>query len=327
MNNEITCQTLDLTAACDRLLAADHWLILTHQYPDGDTLGSAFALARALRRLGKKVRVVNADPLPEKFTFMEDGIEWDEFEPAHICAVDVADPRLLGDALSGYADRVELCIDHHTSNTRYARYLLLKEYAAAAMLVYEVVRQLGVTPDTAIAEALYTGIATDTGCFKYSNTDPLTHRMAADLMEVGIRAAQINRAMFDTKSRTRLELERLALAGLRFEWDGRCALMPVTQDMLATSGAHENDTDGLASIPRAIEGVWVGVTLREVDTDHFKISVRTGDHVNACDICARLGGGGHPAAAGCSLSGPLSEVIDQLLGAIRAAAPDIETHE
>lgn len=326
MNDENTCQMLDLTAACDRLLAADHWLILTHQYPDGDTLGSAFALGRTLRALGKKARVVNADPFPEKFAFMTDGVEWDKFEPVHICAVDVADPRLFGDALADYADRVELCIDHHASNTRYARYLLLKEYAATAMLVYEIVRQLGVTPDAAIAESLYTGIATDTGCFKYSNTDPLTHRMAADLMEIDIRAAQINRAMFDTKSRSRIELERLALAGLRFEWNGRCAVMPVTREMLAKSQAHDNDMDGLASIPRAIEGVWVGVTLREVDTDRFKISVRTGRHANACDICARLGGGGHPAAAGCTLSGPLSEVIDRLLGAIRAAVPAIETH-
>lgn len=318
--------TVTLTEACDILLAADSWLILTHQYPDGDTLGSAFALARALRVLGKKVRVVCADPIPDKYDFITSGIKWDDFEPTHICAVDVADPHLLGDALSDYADRVELCIDHHASNTHYARHLLLKDYAAAAMLIFEIIKQLGVTPDTAIAEALYTGISTDTGCFKYSNTDPLTHRMAAELMEIGVRAAEINHLMFDTKSRARIELERLALAGMRFEWNGRCALMPVTQAMLTRSQVQENDIEGLASIPRAIEGVWVGVTLREVEPDRFKISVRTGTHASASDICARLGGGGHAAAAGCSLSGSLPHVIDQLLGAIRAAVPGIDAH-
>ena len=326
MNSENTCRTLDLCETCDRLLAADSWLILTHQYPDGDTLGSAFALARALRALGKKVRVLNADPIPDKYDFITEGMVWDDFEPTHICAVDVADPRLLGDKLADYADRVELCVDHHASNTRYAQNLFLKDYAAAAMLVCEIVNRLGVTIDTAIAEALYTGIATDTGCFKYSNTDPLTHRMAAELMDVGIRAAQINRAMFDTKSRARIELERLALAGMRFEWNGRCALMPVTQDMLTKSQAHENDMEGLASIPRAIEGVWVGVTLREIAPDRYKISVRTGRHANASDICAGLGGGGHAAAAGCTLSGTLPEVIDQILKAIGAAVSGIENH-
>ena len=204
---------LTLEEACDVLRRQDRWLILTHQYPDGDTIGSAFALARALRALGKKVRVRCADPIPDKYDYITEGIVWDDVEPdCGVCAVDVADPRLLGAALSDWADRVDLCIDHHASNTGYARQLLLRDYAAAAMLVFEVIRGLGVTVDPAIAECLYTGIATDTGCFKYSNTDPLTHRMAADLMEAGIRTAQINRAMFDTKSRTRIELERMALA-------------------------------------------------------------------------------------------------------------------
>ena len=325
MNRENACRMLDLQGTCDLLRAADHWLILTHRYPDGDTLGSAFALGRAMRALGKKARVVCADPIPEKYSFITETAEWDDFEPTHICAVDVADAHLLGDALSGYADRVELCIDHHGSNAHYAENLFLKEYAAAAMLVFEIIKQLGVPLDAAIAESLYIGIATDTGCFKYSNTDPLTHRMAAELMEVGIRTAQINRAMFDTKSRARIELERKALAAMRFEWNGRCALMPITQAMLAAAQARENDMEGLASIPRAIEGVWVGVTLREVEENRFKVSVRTGGHANACDICARLGGGGHAAAAGCSVSGSLPHAIEQLLDAIRAAVPGIET--
>lgn len=314
----------DIRETCDLLLREDSWLILTHQYPDGDTLGSAFALGRALRSLGKKARVVCSDPIPDKYDFITEPAEWDDFEPAHICAVDVADPRLLGDALSVYADRVDLCIDHHTSNTHYAKHLLLKDYAATAMLIYELLQVLGVAPDPVLAESLYIGIATDTGCFRYSNTDALAHRMAAELMAVGIRTAQINRVMFDMKSRTRIDLERMALAGMRFEWNGRCALMPITRDMLAVSQAHENDMEGLASIPREIEGVWVGVTLREVEPERFKISVRTGSHANACDICARLGGGGHPAAAGCTVSGSLTQVIDRVLGAICAAVPDIE---
>ena len=155
-----------------------------------------------------------------------------------------------------YGARVHLTIDHHPSNTGYAEKLLLKEdYGATAMIIFELVEELGVAIDEAIATALYTGIATDTGCFKYSNTTALTHRMAATLMEKGAPADTINRAMFDIKSRERVELERLALRDMSFHFGGKCAIMPVTTEMVKKSGAGENDMEGLAPIPRQIEGV------------------------------------------------------------------------
>ena len=319
------CKNVDLSTACALLRSADNWLILTHQYPDGDTLGSAYALGEALQSLGKKVNVVCADEIPGKYGYITDTATWDDFAPTHICAVDVADPRLLGEALEPYATQVELCIDHHASNTAYAANLLYKDYAATAMLIYEIIGELGVPLTPTMAEALYTGISTDTGCFRYSNTDALCHRMAADLLDVGIRSDYINRVMFDIKSRCRLELERLALAAIHFEWDGRCALMPLTMEMIRRSGARENDMEGLASIPREIEGVWVGVTLREIEQNRFKISVRTGSKVNACAVCTLLGGGGHAAAAGCTLSGELQDVLARVQDAIRSAVPHIET--
>ncbi len=318
------CQNIELARACDILKAGDNWLILTHQYPDGDTLGSAYALGQALQQMGKKVRVVCSDVIPGKYAYITEPAKWDDFTPSHYCAVDVADPRLLGEELEAYAMLVELCIDHHASNTYYAENLLYKDYAATAMLIYEIIKELGVTVTPAIAEALYTGMATDTGCFRYSNTDALCHRMAADMLDVGIRSDYINRVMFDIKSRRRMELERLALASIRYEWDGRCALMPLTVEMLKQSNALENDMEGLSSIPREIEGVWVGATLREVDDNRFKISVRTGSKANACDICMLLGGGGHAAAAGCTLTGTLSDVMDRILNAVKTAVPHIE---
>ena len=317
------CKDVDLAGACDLLKAGDNWLILTHQYPDGDTLGSAYALGAALQQLGKKVRVVCSDVIPGKYAFITEAAKWDDFTPSHYCAVDVADPRLLGEELEAYSMLVELCIDHHASNTYYAENLLYKNYAANAMLVYEIIKELGVTVTPTIAEALYTGMATDTGCFRYSNTDALCHRMAADMLDVGIRSDFINRVMFDIKSRRRMELERLALAAIHYEWDGRCAVMPLTVEMLEKSSALENDMEGLASIPREIEGVWVGATLREIDNNRFKISVRTGSKANACDICTLLGGGGHAAAAGCTLTGELSDVLNRVLTAVKTAVPGI----
>ena len=307
-----------------RLLdGADHILILTHQFPDGDTLGSGFALCLALRKLGKTVRVACSDPIPEKYEYMTAHIPMPDFEPAYVCAVDVADVKLLG-GLSVYGDRVDLCIDHHGSNVEYAQSLLLDAgCAATAMLIFQVIQQLGVALDKDIAQCLYTGLATDTGCFKYANTTAEAHRMAADFMECGIPCEMINRTMFDVKSRARVELERLALDSMTFYFQGRCAIMIITNDMVEQSGACENDMEGLAPIPRQIEGVWVGVTLRQKPDGNFKVSVGTGNHADAADICGRLGGGGHVRAAGCAMNRTAEEGVARLLAAIEASVPAI----
>ncbi len=315
-------ERLTVEQTAEKLRSVDDILILCHQYPDGDTLGCGFALCRALLSLGKRARVLCGDVIPEKYDYMLFAMP--SFEPAFICAVDVADTPLLGELEAVYGDKVDLTIDHHASNTQYAKQLLLKaDYGAAAMILYEVIEALGVSFTAEIAAALYTGIATDTGCFKYSNTTPLTHRMAATLMECGAPAETINRAMFDIKSRKRLELERLAYRDITFHYNGRCAVMRITDNILQKSGVTENDLEGLAPIPRQIEGVWVGVLLREKGENAYKVSVRTGTHPDASDICARLGGGGHARAAGCTLEMPLEEAVETLLTTIAQAVPRI----
>lgn len=310
--------------AAAMLGGAQRVLILTHQYPDGDTLGSGYALCRALRALGKQARVECADEVPAKYGYMAEGVPADAFEPAFLCAVDVADIRLLGAKYADLAGRIDLCIDHHGSNVEYAHHLLLDAgKAATAMLIADVIARLGVPFDQAMAECIYTGIATDTGCFKYANTTPETHRLAADMMECGVRSDAINRAMFDVKTRARVELERLALDTMTYHFGGRCAVMVITNEMVACSGADDNDMEGLAPLPRQIEGVWVGVTLRQKADGNFKVSIRTGKHADAAAICARLGGGGHRQAAGCAMDGPAEQAVSRLLTVIGTAVDGI----
>lgn len=315
---------IDVADTAAMLSRADDVLILTHQYPDGDTIGSAFALCRALRHLGKRARVECTDEIPEKYDYLITEPA-EAFEPQFIVAVDVADDKLLGGLQAMYSGRIDLCIDHHGSNTAYADYLLLKaDYAAAAMVMCEVLRAMAIPFDSAIAECIYTGISTDTGCFKYSNAGAYAHRMAADMMDFDIRYDMINRVMFDVKSRARVELERRALSGMRFDCGGRIAIMPITCAMIEQSGAMENDMEGLAPLPRQIEGVWVGITMREKAGGEFKISVRTGNHADASAICKELGGGGHIRAAGCSLSGPLENAIDTIVATVKSVVNGIE---
>jgi len=309
--------------AADCLRQADDILLLAHQYPDGDTLGSNYALCMALGLMGKRVRVLCGDPIPEKYDYMTAEVEMPDFEPQFICAVDVADPRLLGPALQEqYGGHVDLCIDHHSTNVGYARQSCVNGgAAAAAMLIWRIIHLLGVEPTPAIATCIYTAIATDTGCFKYANTDAAAHRIAAECMDLGIPTEMINRVNFDMKSRARIELERMALEGMEFHHQGRVAVMTITNDMVQKSGATENDMEGLPPIPRQIEGVWVGITLRQKADGNYKISVRTGTHADASAICVLLGGGGHNRAAGCTIEGTRQEARDAVLRAVAQAIP------
>ena len=158
---------------------------MSHASPDGDTLGSASALLRGLASLGKQVAFFCADPVPEKFAFLFEGLALGTFEPEHVMAVDVADKKLLGkNAPSEYLARAELAIDHHGTHVPFARERWVEpEAAATTEMIWALLGQLGVELAPAVADCLYTGLATDTGCFRYQNVTPRTLRIAADLLE------------------------------------------------------------------------------------------------------------------------------------------------
>ena len=311
---------ITLESAAKTLLSKDKILILTHRSPDGDTIGSGYALAMALRKLGKSVKVDCTDPFPEKYSYFTDKLEKLEFDEEFVVSVDIADTKLLGEKLSDYADKIDLCIDHHGSNTKYAKeYYVEASAAAAAQVIAKLIRLMNVEFDKDIANAIYTGITTDTGCFRYTNVTAETHRIAADMIDCGAESGMINRLMFETKSRSRLEIERRVMDSIQFYLDGRCAIAYATIDMMKESGAADNDMEGVSSLPRQIEGVMAGITLREKNNGKFKVSVRTTDELDASAICANFGGGGHKAAAGCTITGTLNEAIEQIIEVVRQA--------
>lgn len=311
---------ITLESAAKTLLSKDKILILTHRSPDGDTIGSGYALAMALRKLGKSVKVDCTDPFPEKYSYFTDKLEKLEFDEEFVVSVDIADTKLLGEKLSDYADKIDLCIDHHGSNTKYAKeYYVEASAAAAAQVIAKLIRLMNIEFDKDIANAIYTGITTDTGCFRYTNVTAETHRIAADMIDCGAESGMINRLMFETKSRSRLEIERRVMDSIQFYLDGRCAIAYATIDMMKESGAVDNDMEGVSSLPRQIEGVMAGITLREKNNGKFKVSVRTTDELDASAICANFGGGGHKAAAGCMITGTLNEAIEQIIEVVRQA--------
>ncbi|MEG0615380.1 MAG: DHH family phosphoesterase, partial [Oscillospiraceae bacterium] len=246
--------------------------ILTHQSPDGDTLGSGFALMNALRKLGKNANVLCTEQFPHRYCFMYDGYYKEDFEPETIIAVDVADQQLLGKHLERFAESVDLCIDHHISNTFYAKKTLVNPRASATCeVLFELFSRMNIL-DTQIATCLYTGIATDTGCFKYESTTSRTHIAASELMAYDFDYAQINRRMFDVKSKGRIQVEQYLSSHMEYFLNDRCSMITITQAIIDGSGMEAAEFEGLASLTLQVEGVEVGVTIKEREKDVYKVS-------------------------------------------------------
>ena len=299
------------------LRSRDCFEILTHAYPDGDTLGSGFALALALNQIGKRARVITTG-VPKNFEFLSRLVPAQDFEAQTIVSVDVADEKLLGDNIEAYEGRIDLCVDHHAINRVNAKQKHVDPHAASnCEILYRLFRFMDIEITADIADCLYTGVSTDTGCFKYGNTTPETLRIAADLIEAGAKAPAINKAMFDTKTRKKLRLEQEIYATIEYSADGRCAVIAAPLELQRRLGVGDGELEGLASIPRSIEGVVIGITLREKTEGEFKISVRSDKNfVNAAEFCRGFGGGGHAEAAGCTIIGSLDEVKSRLRAAV-----------
>lgn len=306
---------ITLRETAKRLLEMDNVTVLCHRSPDGDTMGSGYALCRALRNMGKNARVLCADPIPRKMAYMAAGLKELPFTEQYVISVDVADEALLGTLGDAYAGRVELAIDHHAAHRDFAAELYVEPKSASTCeIIYCLLEEMGASLTPEIASCLYTGVATDTGCFKYSNVTPHTHQTAAALIEAGADHMNICKIMFDTKSLACFKLESQALNALETYHGGAVAIVYVTREMMEQGGVTDEELDGIAALPRKIEGVHIGITVKERPGE-YKISVRTSEQANAADICVLFGGGGHARAAGCSFKETPEQFMPKLLAA------------
>lgn len=311
---------MKIAEAAAWLQTCEQAIILIHQSPDGDCIGSGYALAALFRQMGKHAVVRCSDPIPVRYAFLtQESEDTVDESVAAVISVDVADRKLLGDLDAVYGDRVQLAIDHHMIHRTFAAECCLYPQAAAACeIVYAIAQQLPAVMTEHIAACLYTGLATDTGCFQFDNVTPNTLRVAADLMEQfpDIRYGKINRAMFAVKSMGRLRLEQKLTDQMRSYFNGKCMIICITLEFLQTYEIDQAELDGLAGFPLQVEGAEVGITLKERETNVFKISMRSADCVDVAAICQQFGGGGHVKAAGCLIEGTAEEVIQKLTDAV-----------
>lgn len=295
----------------------DYFYILTHMYPDGDALGSSYALCRIIQKMGKHAKILYNNPMPEKFKYMESYIKKEDFNPEYIISLDLADTSLLGENLEQYKDKINLCIDHHISNKKYSPLFFIDSTAAATCeIIYRLLLEINVPCDKEIASCLYTGIATDTGCFEYSNTTYTSHFIAGKLMQYGAPVDIINEHLFTVKPKKKIELEKVMYQNLEYFFENQCAITQITLREMDKLGIKDGDLDGIASIPIKIEGVDIGITIKETETEKYKVSVRTSNKVNANEFCENFGGGGHARAGGFQTNGNIETAKKEILNIV-----------
>ena len=252
---------------------------------------------------------------PRYSSFVEDYWAPDDYEPGSIIAVDTASVDLFTDNAGAYKDAVSLCIDHHASNSLYGGVNCVDAgRAACGEIIFDILMALSGGVSSATAERLYIALSTDTGCFSFGNTTADTLFVAARLIEYGAPNRILNKMLFRTKTRGRIKIEGMLASGMEFHYDGKVAIASITREMMEAAGACEDDMDDIAVIAGSVEGVGIGITIREMSSaNDCKVSVRTMLPYNAHAICSRFDGGGHKMAAGCTIKKPIDEVKTGLL--------------
>ena len=311
-------RSLNRTEAAAFLKEQDHFAILTHLRPDGDTLGSAAALCLGLRQLGKQAYIVENPEITEKYRFLHQGLTKPQAEDTDtLVCVDVAADNMLPACHRQLVPWLALRIDHHRSEEGFSQLQLVDPTAAACGdIIYDVLLLMGVTLDREIAQAIYIAISTDTGCFRYPNTNAHTLRTAAACYEANDQLALLNQTLFDTNSLGRLRLQGWLVEHAQFFHNGQVVICSLPRAVEEELGLTEDDLENISGFPRSIEGVKIAATLREGNDGKTKISVRAVPGYNAAAICQNFGGGGHAGAAGASLQMSLQDAAQEVLRAI-----------
>ena len=301
--------------AADFLRSHNNLLLLTHARPDGDTVGSAYALCLGLRAFGKTAGLLWNPAVGSLFApYMEETRADFPLDDATVITVDVADGALLFPEAEAYKERISLVIDHHKANRVEGPLKAIDEEAAATCeLISEILSLLPVELDAKMAEGLYMGLMTDTGCFRFSNVRQKTQLYASDAIAAGADAFTLARRHFIKKSRAKMALESAVFSKVRAYADGKILLLSLPRVLAESIGAREEDVNGLASMTTAAEGCEIGIFCREMADGAIKASVRTDLYADAAKLCSVFGGGGHAKAAGCTLHLPLEEACELLV--------------
>ncbi len=305
-----------MTEIVRQIKAGQRFLVCAHASPDGDAIGATLGLMLGLEKLGKQVVAYNADGVPDTFRFLpgadrvltdlEDQPDFDA-----VFVLDAGDLSRTGDPVAERAP-VLINIDHHPGSDFGDICYLDTEAAATAVLIYRLLKACDLTLDLDIALPLYTGLLSDTGSFRYANSNPEAFAVGGQLVELGIDPWQVASALYESQPPERMRLLSQVLATLYIAPDGKHASVSMSLEMLEETGALPEHTDGFVNYPRAVSGVEVAVFFRQVETEKVKIGFRSRGNIDVGGLAKKLGGGGHKNAAGAHIDGTLDAVVTEV---------------
>lgn len=319
-----------LKAAGEFILQHDDFLVVSHVQPDGDAASSTCATGLLLEKLNKRYTMINEGPIPEKFHMLSGSDRVIDYsssgatEPFQaVITVDCADFSRVGEVKALFTDQaVLLNIDHHPTNDYFGTMQLIKEDAAATCeILYDLFERLQVEWDKPLAECIYTGLLTDTGGFRYSNTSSKVMEISSKLIGYGVDAHLIAEQLLEKVSLSHILLLKKALHSLSFDMRNQIGYMIITLEDMRETKARTDDFEGLVNYPINIDGVEVGLLFREVDAETVKCSLRSAGNVDVAKLSKELGGGGHVRAAGATLKMPLQRAVEAVIEKVKKELP------
>lgn len=305
----------------DLIKSAENIALFCHVNCDGDAVGSLFALKKVLEEFGKKVTAFIDTKIPERLKFMPEIYQAEyltEFENRNFdlyVSLDCGDLARLG-VFAEIFEKAEntISIDHHTSNTRFAKEnLVVPDASATGEIIFELVSAGNLLISKETATLIYGAIASDTGSFQYSNTSSKTHKIASQLIELGADSVMVNKKLFDTLQVNEIKIQGYAMNSFELYEDGKICFVGITKEKMDEIGCLYEDVDGIAGFPRSVAGVEIGLLAKEWKKNLFKISIRCNEYADATSIAGKFGGGGHIRAAGCTIEGRLDEVKEKIV--------------
>lgn len=317
-----------LRLALDYLREGDDYLVVSHVQPDGDAISSTVIMDWLLRKLGKTTTLINEGAVPVRLAFLRaagEVIDYGQAPPARtftrIVSVDCADFYRIGLVQNLFgADYTLLNVDHHPTNDGFGTVNLMRfDAAATAEILFDLIEEAGIPLDVDVATAIYTGILTDTGGFRYSNTSPHVMHIASRLLAAGVSGYQLADRLLEKMTRPQLSLLQRGLSRLQFSEDGQIGWLYIEPGDMQETGALPEDLEGLVNYPRNIDGVEVGILFKVTMNGEVKVSLRSAGKADVSAVAQSFGGGGHVRAAGCRIASGLPDAMALVVDAVRKA--------
>ncbi|KUO52278.1 MAG: hypothetical protein APF76_04380 [Desulfitibacter sp. BRH_c19] len=312
------------------IINSSELVIVSHEYPDGDSIGSSIALSKGLLKLGKVVKTIIDSDVPRDYQFLAGAKDFrkpkdiEVHSDSTVIFLDCADETRAGALIDSYREKclLSINIDHHTGNTNFAdvNYIDVKA-SSTGEIIYDLLDLLGVEIDEDIANALYISMVTDTGSFRFDNTTAKTFAISSHLIKVGVNLSAIRINLWENKTYNSINLLVDVLSTMKFACNRKVAYITVTREIMERWKGNHGELESFVSYPKSVQGIEVAMIFKEINMNEIKVSFRAKNNIDVQSIASAFGGGGHKKAAGCTINTELAIAIKNVIDYLEKKLP------